>query len=439
MINKVVVFVLLLIPPSCAASSYVDADNYLTSQNYEMAAAEYMKVLKSNGTTDIRAMTGAFISYYMMKDYKKSFELCRNVLKLQAYHSAAILYAGLNAEALGDQKLAKNLLRYYAVLDASDPYRRFIKVRFDEFVLQHYRNNIQAEIQMEGRISTPQLSANKITVLYFTNQSEDINWDAFPKGFAQLLIHDLGQFKNLELTTREELQLLLSALQIDHNQLNQISLITRLGTLQKSRYVLSGDFSVESVSVCRMNTRLYDLLDPENSMNIDFNGKPEALFEFEKELVARILTAMDISTTVAEMKKIKNYQTKSTKAFLAYCEALNACDFNNYENASKYLTDALNSDPHFSAASELHDQVDALILFDEGKIASHHFDILKQTSYGGSGVDVSLTRERLNTISLNLDLGYLPGNDSRNGTGGIVIPDIKEVVKLGEPPRPPSN
>ena len=55
----------------------------------------------------------------------------------------------------------------------------------------------------------------------------------------------------------------------------------------------------------------------------------------------------------------------------------------------------------------------------------------------------NLVRHRLQQVSRNLDLGYLPGNNSRNGSSEIIRPEIFDQLPdwklLPEPPSPPNT
>ena len=76
------------------------------------------------------------------------------------------------------------------------------------------------------------------------------------------------------------------------------------------------------------------------------------------------------------------------------------------------------------------------MMMTDGNLAANHFQIFT----GGfivQGQHFSAVRLRLQNISSNLDLGYLPGNDSRNGIGGMDITSFMRT-KLPKPEPPPS-
>lgn len=426
------------------ANKYAVADHYLRNGDYEMAAKAYYNILEEKGSAafskDVRAMTGAFIAYFMLQEYKKSFALCKRVLKLQPYHSAAIFYAGQTLEALGNEKLAKNIYKYYTVMPSSAPYRRFIKAKYTIITQKDIEKKVKNAIQLEESISSQKIPENSVAILYFVNDSYDQTMDSFGKGFAQLIIYDLSFAKNIKLSNREQLQILLEKLQVDQSQLNDQNLIPRLARLLKVKYIVSGSFNVDNNSKISINIGITNLARPKLIEQTEFTGSLKEVFRLEKNILSKIIAVMNLAISSSEKRKIMKFSTKKLDAFLAYSKGLDAYDFGNYDAAYSHFSLATKMDHNFFLANDMQQTVDAMIMIDQGNLALNHFQIIKKSLAIGERSYTSITRARLENISTNLDLGYLPGNDSRNGTGGLDLSNLQiEKNKLPEPPPPPSH
>ena len=450
MIRKLLILMFIIsaiYDSAIAANKYSIADGFLQDGDYEMANQEYLKILESKGAVslskDIRALTGAFISYYELQKYKRSLSFCKRVLKLRSYNSCAIFYAGKNLEALGNLEKAKKLDRYYAVLSNSDPYRPFIKARFDFLSKREMVSRITEALKTEGRTGKQEFPENTLAILPFMNDTEDETWDRFSKGFCQLMINDLSHIKKLKIIDRVELQVLLDELKFDQDQLMDENLMPRLGRLLKVKNIVSGAFCVEYNSKIRIDIATIDLNTPDIIEQTNYAGTLENVFKLEKKILKAVLAEVDISISGAEKGTINKMQTKNIDAFLAYCDGLDAFDLENYDEAFNHFSLSVKLDPRFYQAKEMQQTVDAMIIINQGNLALHHFRIIENKSNSSSeGIvtSVSVLSARLQNISNNLDLSYLPGNDSRKGAGGLNLSNIQLYrVKLPKPPDPPSN
>lgn len=424
-----------------SANKYKKADEFLKGGDYEMAVKYYYDIMEAKGgvaiSNDVRALIGAAIAHYMMQEYKKSFALCKKVLKIESYHSAAIFFAGQNLEALGNDRLALNLYKYYAVLQPYDPYYYYIKSRY-EFVNQKIaESRIKKFIQMEGKINTQDIPDNSIAILYFVNESRDMTWDVFSKGFAQILINDFSHIGNLEVIGRQDIQILLDKLQFSTKALNDENLIPRLGRLLNAKTVVSGSFNVVDNSNININVGFLNLSHPDLIEQAKFSGPAKDVFSLEKKIIYKIVSELNIPLSSAEKRKISSIATDNISAFLDYCEGLDAYDRSDYTEASSYFNLATKKDSRFYLAESKKKSIEAIIVMNSGNLATNHFNIATG-GYIASSQNMSLTKSRFFNVSNNLDLGYLPGNDSRNATGGVNIANFYRNV-LPKPTPPPSN
>jgi TolB-like protein len=433
-------------PYANASGRYDLADSYLRNGDFEMAVEEYQKILESNGpaalSTDIRAMTGKLIALYKVKNFNQSFAICKRVLKLEKYNSTAIFYAGQNLEALQNDELAVKLYQYYQMVKAGDPYKYYIRARYDYLQEKLIQTRVNNAIQIEGTLTNQKLPDNAVAILYPVNTSADAASDVISKGFTQLIITDLQHISVLSVTNRVELQLLLEKLKFDHAELGNENMIPRFGRLLNAKFIVNGTYEVQNDQNISFQVGVLNLTQPDRIQTAEFKGRLSDIFKLEKQIVQHIWQAIGVAPKNDELIKIRPYQTTNFDAFMSYCRGLDLLDYGNPDGAYSNFTMAGRYDSGFRLAVEMKGTIDAMIAMQTSDIALKHFDIIKHSVGGGTSVaaQVSLKRARLQNIMYNLDMGYLPGNDSRKGPEGFDPGSIITNRKLlPEPPIPPSN
>lgn len=443
LIQKITVLFILLSATAFAADKYFNGDNYLENNNYSMAAREFDNIVESDGgvavSDDIRALTGSLISHYMLQDYERSFAVCKRVLRLDSYNSAAILYSGLNLEAQDNRPVAAKILRYYTVLPKSDPYRRLIKVKYDELTVSNVESQVRKAIDAEKKLKAPLLSDNSLVFLFMSPERDDAKWNNFGRAYTQLLIDDLSSFSDLKVISIDQMKAMISVLGAQPYQLLNENVMRRIARIFQCRYIVGGFYNATANNTLDIDLEFIDLQQAQNTDKLEFTSETDDFYKLKKEILKTLLNAMDVTVTRRDLRKINAVATRKIDAFLAYGNALYAYENNNFGQSRSYLGEALKMDSRFEMAKDLSGIVDALIVIANNDLASYHVQSRHYRSAYSIGEITSLSRARLNNMSMNLDLGYLPGNESRNGASGVYIPDIIEPVKLGEPPNPPGN
>ncbi|MBN2011335.1 hypothetical protein JW960_18470 [candidate division KSB1 bacterium] len=428
-----------------AASKYDLADSYLRNGDYEMAVEEYQKILESEGpaalSNDVRAMVGKIIGLHQLKNYTQSFAICKRVLKLDKFNSTAIFYAGRNLESLQNDELALKLYQYYEQIKPSDPYRFYIRARYTYLQEKAIQTRVNNAIQVEGTLTNQKLPDNAVAVLYPVNVGMDASWDVLSKGLTQLIITDMDNIRALSVTSRIELQLLIEKLKFNPIELRNENIIPRFGRLLNAKYIVNGTFEVQNNNHINLQLGILNLSQPDMIQTVEFKGDLKDIFSLEKQIAQHVWEHMGITPRSSELNKIQNYQTKNFDAFMSYCRGLDLLDYGNPDGAYSSFTLASRQDGHFMLAVDMKETIDAMITMQTTDLALKHFDIIKRSGRSAfAGGQLSLKRTRLNSVLYNLDLGYLPGNESRKGPVGFDPIDVITIErKLPEPPTPPSN
>ncbi|MFZ5518388.1 MAG: CsgG/HfaB family protein [Candidatus Zhuqueibacterota bacterium] len=428
--KKILISALLgIVLVGCASQNqFRSADQLLERGDYTSALKEYLAVAEASGSLvtskNVRALEGAMIAYFNIGEYAKSFSLSRQILTFDKYNSSAIFYAGMNLEKLNKLTLAKKIFRYYLVLSDYDPYKSLIKAKFNDLVQKEMKIRAKLAIQMENNISLDQIDSNTLAVLYFINIMEDPEWGSIGKGLAEMMITDLAQVKSLKVIERIELQKLLEELQLGMSGLVDEKTTPRMGKLLKAKIVVNGAFTVNAGQNLTINSEPVDVTEAKVFQVGEFSGILNDIFSIEKKIVFNILEELNITLSASEKKKIGKFATNNLQAFKAYCNGLDEYDFGNYDTANSYFQQAVDIDPNFLLAADMLSITSAMNVIERAHFVQFHFRPRQRGI--GPGVHAhsmrarNSTQFRLQQLSRNMALIYLPGTESRNGSSEII-------------------
>ncbi len=433
----------------CATSQYMTADRYLKANEYENALREYIRIAESGGSLglskDIRALSGAMIAYFKLGKHKQSFALSKQILSQDRRNSCAIFYAGMNLEALNKKPLAKKVYRYYTTMSRFDPFYKLSKARFQQLVKDEIGQRIAMAVKMENQIGDHQIEDNAIGVLYFLNVMEDPNWNSLSKGLAEMMITDLSQVNQLKVLERVYLEKLIEEMQLGLTGLADETTVPRFGRLMGAKNLINGAYTIKADRYISITTNLIDAKTKSAIENKEMSGNLTELFDFEKQIVFGVIDQLGIQLTAEQRKRIGFNRTKSLEAFKAFCRGLEQYDLGNYSSAVVSFQEATRLDPNFMLASNYLDIATALESIEQGNFIAAFFESGDTRIGAGEEMVGSIsTQNRLYQLSQNLDLGYLPGNDSRNGASEILSDsrfweeDWRNQEILPTPPLPPT-
>ncbi len=428
----------------CSSGRYSVADRFMRSNDYQSALQEYIRIAEMAGSLaisrDIRALTGAMIAYYQLGNYQNSFAIAKHILSIEKYNGCAIFYAGMNLEMMQKKSIAIKVYRYYTALSRFDPYYNLIKAKFKLLIQEEMEKRAQMAIKMESSISMDQIDENTVAVLYFLNVIDDPEWNSLSKGLAEMIITDLSQVKSLKVLERIYLQKLIEEMQLGMTGLIDEKTVPRIGRLMRAKNLISGAFSIKADRDLTITSNLLDIISSTNVQTKEFGGDVNQIFEIEKEIVFATLDQLGIQLNSEVRKKIGQPATRNFNAFKAYSSGLDQYDMGNFSSAILFFQEAIKLDPNFTLAQEMFDITEALESIEHGTYFSLNFESAKSALEAGE-MTAKSTQHRLNQLSQNLDLGFLPGNDSRNGSSEIERVWIdgrwgREPLQV--PPKPPS-
>ena len=95
-----------------------------------------------------------------------------------------------------------------------------------------------------------------------------------------------------------------------------------------------------------------------NSLLINKFG---TFFELEKNLVEKLIAALNLSLSKSEERRVARVQTESFESFTSYSSALDALDRDDYEKSQKFLEEAIEIDDNFSIAWDKLDEIESIL------------------------------------------------------------------------------
>ena len=224
-----------------------------------------------------------------------------------------------------------------------------------------------------------------VAISYFDNTSGLEEYNPLSKGLADMLITDLSNVKSIQIVEREKLESLLKEIDLGEGKFIDESTAQKLGKGLGAGYMLTGSYLIMGETM-RIDVRLVNVGTGEVSMGEEITGEKNTFFELEKDLVEKLIKALNLTLSKSEQRRIKKVQTESFDSFNAYSTALDSYDKGEYEESQAYLEKAVDIDSDFENALDRLDEIEQML------------DELEQAR--GTG----LTLELINKINLLSDL-----------------------------------
>ena len=196
-----------------------------------------------------------------------------------------------------------------------------------------------------------------VAISYFDNTSGLEEYNPLSKGLADMLITDLSNVKSIQIVEREKLESLLKEIELGESKFMDESTAQKLGKGLGAGYMLTGSYFIMGETM-RIDARLVNVGTGEVSMGEEITGEKSTFFELEKDLVQKLIAALDLSLSKSEERRVKKVQTESFDSFNAYSTALDSYDKGNYEESLQLLEHATEFDEGFDLAWEKLDDIE---------------------------------------------------------------------------------
>lgn len=344
---------------NCASYTYWDAKSLMKQRRYRAAIDKFGEA-EREAPADYRVKRELGIVYYEVKNYAQAIIKLRKAKRLKPDDGLTILYLGLSYEATN---LLNEALAEYSQVSRINKFssaRRQIQDRIKLIMNQKISADIRQAIEQEQELNVADVPENTIAVLYFKNINLWKKLHPLEKGLAVMLTTDLSKVRRLKIIERMKLQQLIKELNLSQSELFDVQSAPRLGKLLGAQKLVKGGFITSDEGYFQIIAAVVESQTAELvSIEAQADGRLNDFFKIEKKLVFRLVKAMGIKLSYAEIEEIKKVPTENFMAFLAYAEGLDYEDNGDPVRADNAYQRALGLDPNFQLAKEKIQAVDA--------------------------------------------------------------------------------
>src|SRR6185295_18022133 len=172
-----------------------------------------------------------------------------------------------------------------------------------------------------------------VAVSYFDNNTGQAEMAPLAKGLADMLITDLAAVPGIQIVEREKLNQALAELQLSRSRFIDPATAQKLGRGLAARYLLTGGYTMANTAF-RIDARVFNVETGAVLASRSVEGKREAFFDLEAELVAFLAGALQVKVAGAAAPS-KAAGTRSFDAWSQYSAGLDAQDNGDAERAKE--------------------------------------------------------------------------------------------------------
>ena len=258
------------------------------------------------------------------------------------------LLIGQCLEQSGDYAGAIGL--YSSFVETHDDTRGVAAVRAREMLARREQATAGAReaLAREQELTAQTTDANAVAVLPLTIVG-DTTYAPLGRGLAQMIITDLALVERFRAVERLQIGALLQELRLAETDRVDQATAARVGRLIRAGRMVQGSATIPPEGEVRLEANVVQA-DGQVTGPASTTGRLRDLLRMEKDLVVGILGRMGYQLADAELQLILENGTENLTAFLAYSRGLVAEDLGDYATAAVHFSNAVQSDPGFTAA-----------------------------------------------------------------------------------------
>lgn len=198
-----------------------------------------------------------------------------------------------------------------------------------------------------------EISEGLLAVRYFEVLAETETYGALGKGIADQLANDLARVEGLRVVPRLSYEAVRAEAEAARTEGFDPLAVSTVDIMLGAQWALGGTvLPREEENEIRVDYFLVNNETGETLAPSSVSGSLSQFFELEKRIAFEVLDALGIVPTIVERQGIAIIPTTNFKAFLSYCDALDAEDGDEHIRARALFEQALRLDPDFLLAAE---------------------------------------------------------------------------------------
>lgn len=305
-------------------------------------------VAASPDDLDLRTQLG--VAYYRAERPRAARATLGRAVEAGATAGAAFLYLGLASEALEDWAGAREAYSRYLETGRFDPLKDDLRTRLALIVRRELQAEARATLAREAELSAQEPEPRSLAVfpLRFVGEREDLR--PLSVALADMMTTDFSLVGGVTVLDRTRVSTLLQEMALTDAGFTAPATGARAGRLLRAEHVVQGAVTTLGEDALRMDASVLDPLRASAVADLVDEGRLQALFDVEKEIVFGVLDALDVPLTPAEREAIGENRAANLQAFLLYGRGLQALDRGDYREAAAFFQQAVQLDPGFARA-----------------------------------------------------------------------------------------
>jgi len=434
--NARTLWFILLLPVALSACATTGG----TVTDYKASVRKLQERLVTN-PQDAEALRDLGVIYFETKQYPQARDYLKKASLANDRDGKTLFYLGMTQEYDRDLKGALSSYINYTDIAEGSPFRKLMEGRYQivtrGLIAEQFRELASNEEAL-GATSAP---SNAVAVFPLVYEGGDQKFSSLGLGLSEMMTVDLGKVKKLKLVERMRVEELLSELKFSASSAVDPATAPRMGKFLSAGQIVGGRYAVGADNTLRLDVASMDVAKGSTPTSATESDELGNLFRLQKEVVFNVVKEMGITLTLQERQEIERVPTTNLQAFIAYSIGLEKEGEGDFGAASVYFKQAQTIDPGFGAAKEAAGISEAVSASGPTKesalLAAHKVSPPPAPDEQRRGSQ-SLVTQRFNKLETMINLGFVPGQDSRKpaqdatSAGAFASPPL-----LPTPPRPP--
>ena len=271
----------------------------------------------------------------------------------------ALLVLAMSEVNRGQANEARLYLQRLADLDPT------VELTPEEYPPQMMKIWYSVEREIPDSLRPSIMNAKTIAVLYFDNSSISEDQEQLSplcKGLPAMMIQDISKAGNIRVVERDRINFIVDELRLQQSDLTDKSTAVKMGKLVGAQTLLMGGFMKLDNKNFKIFGRLVSVETGEIIRAEEVSGKPDDIFELQKELVFKILEDLNVEVKDDAKKEINKGTDAKYEAMYHYSLGLALQDKNDYKGAYAQFKEAIKLAPGFAEAQVQKDRIEPLAL-----------------------------------------------------------------------------
>lgn len=309
-----------------------------------------LEAARTANPRNVAALRALGVAYFKANRFADARTVLDQARAMDPRDGVSALYAGMAAERLEDYAGAKAAYNDYLRVGRSRRTRTQIQQRLVALARTEVVAAAKQAVANEATLSQTPGDRRTIAVPPFKFSGPDAETYApLERGFAELMITDLGRSSQLTVVERDRMQAIADEIRLGESDRVDQATAVRAGKLIRAGRLVNGSM-VQGGAQLTIQSNVIDVNTGELAAPVSVTNQLDNLFAMQKQLVFQVFTQLGVELTPAERQLVDRQATNNLNAFLSYSRGLLAADDGRFEDAARYFQEARSLDPGFGAA-----------------------------------------------------------------------------------------